>query len=98
MIDSKDLKDLRKIAEEATPGQWTGTGNYPFYVDIKKPAPSLSKHDRERPTYWRYQDGVFVLAFSPKQVLELFKHIDELETKLKEKEIVIIRGRDDSDD
>jgi len=38
-----------------------GSVNYPFYVDLKKPAPSLSKHDDERPTYYRYQDAQFIL-------------------------------------
>jgi hypothetical protein len=74
-----DIKKLRKVAEEATPGPWKAGGNYPFYVDLRKPADSLSKHDSERPTYWRYQDGLFVLTFNPKTVLEL---LDSLEIAL----------------
>ena len=34
--------------------------NYPFYCVVEKPRSSLSKHDRERPTYWHMDDGIFV--------------------------------------
>lgn len=82
-IMSLDIKELRKIAEEATQERQTEClGNYPFYVDVRKPAPSLSKHDDERPTYWRYQDGVFVLTFDPKTVIMLLDQIEDLEKKL----------------
>ncbi len=80
-----DIKKLRKIAEEATPGSWENSfsSNYPFYVDVRKPARSLSKHDSDRPTYWRHQDGLFVAVFNPKQVLELLDRIEELENESK---------------
>ena len=79
-METLDLKELRKIAEKATPGPWgPWTGNYPFNVDVRKPAPSLSKHDNERPTYWRYEDAVFVLRFSPETVTMLINRIEELE-------------------
>ena len=73
-----ELKEFRKIATEATQGFWAFSGNYPFYVDVRKPAPSLSKHDDKRPTFWRYQDGVFVTAFCPERVLKLLDEIDRL--------------------
>jgi hypothetical protein len=75
-----DLQSLKEIASKATPGPWGEWGcNYPFYVDVKKPAPSLSKHDSERPTYWRMEDALFVLNFHPGKVLELLDCIEELE-------------------
>ena len=78
MIDLS-IKELRKIAEEATPGPWgPWSANYPFNVVVKKPAPSLSKHDHARPEYWRYQDGLFVSIFNPKMVLDLLNEIDRL--------------------
>lgn len=58
----KELEELQKICNEASPGPWEASGNYPFYIDMQKPARSLSKHDLERPTYWSYQDGKYVLA------------------------------------
>lgn len=86
-MTSRDLKRLRKIALDATPGPWgPWSGNYPFNVDVKKPAPSLSKHDHKRPTYWRWQDGLFVLEFNPKVVLELLDRIQSLENPEKKEE------------
>lgn len=75
-----DLKKLREVASKATPGNWGHNwgANIPFYVDVKKPAPSMSKHDDTRPTYWRYEDGVFASVFSPRQVLELLDEIERL--------------------
>jgi hypothetical protein len=78
-----DLKRLKQIAQDATPGPWGPmNANYPFYVDMEKPAPSLSKHDQDRPTYWRYQDAIYVLSFNPVVVIELIEKIEELEAKL----------------
>ena len=73
-----DTKELRKIANKATRDWVVGKGNVPFYVDVQKPAPSMSKHDDERPTYWKYDDGVFVCCFSPAHILELLDEIDRL--------------------
>lgn len=80
---SKDKRaQFRKFAENATQvwGGWNS--NAPFYVDVRKPSPSLSKHDEERPTYWRYEDGVFVAAASPKNILELLDEIDKYKIAL----------------
>ena len=75
-----DIKHLREIAKKAAPGPWgPWTGNYPFYVDVKKPSQSLSKHDDTRPTYWNWNDAVFVLEFNPEVVLQLLDRIEELE-------------------
>lgn len=78
-LSPEELTKLRKIAAEATPGPWgPWRANYPFYVVVEKPAASMSKHDDDRPNYWRHQDGVFVLAFNPKMALELLDEIDRL--------------------
>lgn len=75
-----DLKKLRKVATKATPGPWgPWDANIPFSVDVVKPAPSLSKHDDKRPTYWRCEDGVFVLTFNPQMALELLDEIERLQ-------------------
>lgn len=74
-----DFKKLTKVAEEATPSPWTFHSNYPFYINVDKPASSLSKHDDTRPTYWRYEDGLFVATFQPEMVLKLLNRIEELE-------------------
>jgi hypothetical protein len=76
-----DLKKLREVASKATPGDWghNWSASIPFYVDVKKPAQSCSKHDHERPTYWRYEDGIFASVFSPRQVLELLDEIERLQ-------------------
>ena len=80
-----DIKYLREVANKATPSPWEGsTSNIPFYVDMRKPAPSMSKHDGDRPTYWRYEDGVFVHTFNPQIVIELLNYIEELENDLED--------------
>ncbi len=64
-MDDKTIAGLRKLIEEATPlEKWEGSGNYPFYVHIQKPAPSLSKHEgtARGENMWRYQDGSYLLA------------------------------------
>lgn len=63
-MTDEELKRLKKVCEDATPeDKWTGTGNYPFYVILEKPAPSLSKHEGtpRAARMWRYQDGAFIL-------------------------------------
>jgi hypothetical protein len=75
----EQLAGFREIVDRATPGPWgPWNANIPFYVQVSKPAPSMSKHDDERPTYWRYEDGLFVSVFNPKLVLELLDEIDRL--------------------
>ena len=76
-----DLKKLRQVALEATPGPWgPWSANIPFNVVVVKPAPSLSKHDSKQPTYWRYEDGLHVLYFNPKNALELLDMLEEAKT------------------
>ena len=50
---------------------WEFNADIPFYVDMKKPRPSLSEHDDKHPTYWHYDDGSFVamcLYLTPKLI------------------------------
>ena len=74
-----DIKRLRKFAEEATQTWIDAHSNIPFYVVVNKPAPSLSKHDLERPNYWKMEDGYFVATFTPKKVLELLDRLEKCE-------------------
>lgn len=76
-----NLDDIEKKAKAATPGPWANkwSSNYPFYVDVRKPAPSLSKHDAERPTYWRVQDAEYIAAVSPDVVLKLIERLRDAE-------------------
>jgi hypothetical protein len=76
-----DTKKLREVAEKAWKELPKYLGNPPFYVDVPKPRQSMSKHDLERPTYWNYDDGVFVAVFQPSLVLELLDEIDRLRDK-----------------
>lgn len=70
-MNQDELALLEKIAKEATPGPYKVEANIPFYCVVNKPASSMSKHDEERPTYWRYEDGVYHAAFTPEKVLQL---------------------------
>lgn len=80
-----DTKILREIAEKAWKEPVTFDSNVPFYVQVKKPRSSMSKHDDKRPEYWHYDDGVFVAVFQPKKVLEMLDLIDSLRADLENK-------------
>jgi hypothetical protein len=79
MLTNKELESIKEYSDKATPGPWTASGNIPFYVDLVKPAQSLSKHDLDRPTYWRYEDGEFVLN-ARMDIPRLLEHIVEMES------------------
>lgn len=78
MLSAGLLKDIETRLKESTPGNWTGSSNQPFYATIDKPAPSLSKHDRERPHYWRIADVTFVLAAHNHDVPKLLEEVKRL--------------------
>jgi hypothetical protein len=78
------IEKIEKYLEKATPGNWTGHMNYPFYAVIDKPAPSLSKHDSERPNYWKIDDVEFVLVMKNGGVqflLDEIKRLKEIEAQ-----------------
>lgn len=77
------LEDIEKLIKNKTPGLWTGAANAPFYATLEKPAPSLSKHDDERPTYWRIQDVEFVLAMANGGAEFLVDEIKRLQNEIK---------------
>jgi hypothetical protein len=72
------VERIKEALSKTTPGNWTAEGDYPFYVSLKKPAASLSKHDDTRPTYWPYHDGVFVLMCRNGGVQFLLDEIERL--------------------
>lgn len=90
-----NYKELEKIIDEATPGPWGPyTANLPFYAIVTKPAPSLSKHDPERPTYWRIEDAKFVAM-----AREVLPELIEENKRLREALIgLMIRSRECADD
>ena len=61
---------------------WTGGANVPFYVEVTKPRPSMSKHDGTRPTYWGYDDGEYLYC-AVNDVPALLARITTLEEALR---------------
>lgn len=53
---------LLKMKEKTDVANWTMNANLPFYVVMKKPRPSLSKHDDEQPMYWHCDDAYYLLT------------------------------------
>jgi hypothetical protein len=78
-----DIVKLKEIAKKAWTEKQEYSSNIPFNVIVRKPRASLSKYDSEEPTYWHYDDGVFVAVFQPSLVLELLDKIDALEAEIK---------------
>src|SRR5271166_1597116 len=69
----KDLDRLKKMATDATPGPWgPWSANVPFYVNVKKPSPSMSKHDADRPTYWKKENENFIYFKEKRNLWILF--------------------------
>ena len=79
----KIIINLKSLLTKAAPLPWTSGGNIPFYVDLKKPRPSMSKHDHKRPTYWDYNDGAYLL-YAVNSVPTLISYIESLEKELSE--------------
>ena len=78
------IKTIRDVMEKTAPLPWEFDANVPFYVSVKKPRPSQSKHDEKMPTYWDYSDGEY-MALCVNLMPELLDYIAELEKKLGEK-------------
>lgn len=77
------IREIQERLNKVLP-TWTAFGgNIPFYVDVQKPRPSLSKHDNERPTYWHYDDGAFVAA-APYDMQFLLEILESQEVKIEE--------------
>ena len=71
------LTRLKEYEQKATPKEkWEGYSNTPFYAVLEKPAPSLSKHDYERPHYWRCEDVNYVL-FTRHQMAKLLEVVEK---------------------
>jgi len=86
------MKDILKLIElklRKVQLPWTASTNVPFYADIRKPRPSLSKHDGTRPSYWHINDAEYMLLCVNEMpaILEYIKKLQDLsrpkpETKL----------------
>ena len=82
----KTIEELETLLAKIHPLPWEWSANYPFYVDVSKPRPSLSKHDYDnrRPTYWHSDDGYYMSA-AVHSVPKLIAEIKRLEGLLNEK-------------
>lgn len=72
---------------------WVGISNYPFYVDIRKPRASHSKHDSDQPTYWNQDDGEYLLR-CVNEMPEILQYIRDLERQLKNLKNQIVAWKD----
>jgi hypothetical protein len=81
------LDEIKKVIEGKTKEKWKGSVNYPFYGVVHKPAPSLSKHDHERPEYWTISDVEFVLAMANGGAEFLVSEIERLQKYIGERAI-----------
>jgi hypothetical protein len=73
------IEKFKELMGKVDTSHWEFGANIPFYVDMKKPRPSLSKHDRNSPTYWHYDDGSFVamaIYLAPKLIEYIEKEKD----------------------
>lgn len=79
MTDLDSLSRLEELAKKATPDNWGPySANLPFYAIVHKPRPSFSKHDQDRPDYWRIEDATYIAAANPSVILELIAEIKNL--------------------
>ena len=76
------LVEIKERFKKTTQGEWTAYVNYPFYIDLRKPSPSLSKHDSERPTFWSMNDGLFVLNAHNNDIPWLIEEVERLRKEL----------------
>lgn len=85
---SEDLQRTIDLLEtlllKIKPLPWEWNGNIPFYIDVSKPRPSLSKHDydNKRPTYWHHDDGMYA-SVAIHAIPQLLAEIKRLNKELK---------------
>lgn len=76
MTLKEKIDHLKQLKDKVTL-PFSMSANIPFYVDMRKPRPSLSKHDLKNPTYWHYDDAVYLLACAH-LVPELLEELEKL--------------------
>ena len=77
---NKIIEQLETLLAKAHPLPWLWHANVPFYVEVRKPRESLSKHNDGHPTYWHYDDGAYAAAAihaAPKLIAEIKRLRDE---------------------
>lgn len=80
----KTIEKLEESLKKVTL-PFTGSENYPFYVSLDKPRPSLSKHDGKCANYWHIDDGYYMLR-CVNEMPKILEYIRQLENQVKEKE------------
>jgi len=87
----QELKEIKaRVEKAASLEEWQNTGssaNYPFYIHLKRPRPSLSnmegegskKQQEQREHYlYNYNDGIFILR-AKSDILKLLKELEAIE-------------------
>lgn len=78
-LEKNRLEDIKRRESKATKQPWGPyKANLPFYAILEKPSSSLSKHDSERPDYWKVDDAIFV-ANARADIPWLVKLVEKLE-------------------
>ncbi len=77
------IEKIKDRAEKASDG-WTGSSNYPFYTDLKRPRMSLGKHDSDKYDDIRFLhvDDAALIVTAKRDILFLLDHMKELEKEL----------------
>lgn len=74
-IDERITELKKLISKVELP--WSFDANVPFYVDVKRPRDSLSKHNDKCVTLWHYNDGLY-LAMAVNSIRPLIEEIERL--------------------
>jgi len=78
-----ELIEIETRVNKAADG-WTGSSNYPFYTDLKRPRQSLGKHDSDKYDDIRFLhvDDAALIVTAKRDILFLLDHMKELEKEL----------------
>lgn len=77
------IEQIKDRAEKAADG-WSGSSNYPFYTDLKRPRQSLGKRDSDKYDDIRFLhvDDAALIVTAKQDILFLLDHTQKLEKEL----------------